>query len=508
MSEAATKGIYSGVKKLYPYQQDAVERIFATLSDLNDKSNILFQLPTGGGKTVIFSEIARRFIAETGQKVLILTHRIELSAQIGDALTNMEIPNLIISSEVRDLGDQDRYHCFTAMVETLNNRLMDNENFISDVGLVIVDEAHYNAFRKIFQYFSDTRILGVTATPLSSNKNLPLNENYKHLIIGESIASLIEKGYLARPKTVTYQVNLSSLRIGVSGDYTVSSSERLYIEDHMQGNLLKAYEEHALGTKTLIFNSGIMTSRAVGDLFRRAGYPVRHLDSTFSSSERKAVLDWFRNTDNGILTSVGILTTGFDEPTVRSIILNRATRSLTLFHQMIGRGSRVLPNKKEFQIIDLGNNAMRLGFWDDFIDWKEVFDHPVEFLERLQQDEYEAQQEFEYSLPPEVELRFAKSADRPEFDVAETYQRYINSGIRPKKTVDASIQDQWDRIRENAHNYDEAMELYTLLFEEVEYRVKKYAKCIKGTDNYAKWLKENYHKKLRNMLRQHYLYED
>jgi superfamily II DNA or RNA helicase len=90
------------------------------------------------------------------------------------------------------------------------------------------------------------------------------------------------------------------------------------------------------------------------------GYPIRHLDNTSNTEERKDILHWFKHPD-AILTSVGILTTGFDEPTVDTIILNRATKSLTLYYQMIGRGSRKLPNKDQFTVIDLGNNAARFG---------------------------------------------------------------------------------------------------------------------------------------------------
>ena len=81
----------------------------------------------------------------------------------------------------------------------------------------------------------------------------------------------------------------------------------------------------------LIFNAGILTSRSVYEAFKTKGYPVRHLDSTFSDKERVETLEWFRKTKDGILTSVSILTTGFDEPEVEVIFLNRATKSLTLY---------------------------------------------------------------------------------------------------------------------------------------------------------------------------------
>ena len=107
----------------------------------------------------------------------------------------------------KELHNQDEFQCFIAMVETLHNRLNDDGNFIKDVGLVIVDEAHYNSFRKIFQYYVNCNILGVTATPLSSNRNLPLNKNYDELIIGSSISNLVNQNFLCEPTSYTYDVH-------------------------------------------------------------------------------------------------------------------------------------------------------------------------------------------------------------------------------------------------------------------------------------------------------------
>ena len=182
------------------------------------------------------------------------------------------------------------------MVETLNNRLNDDENFIKNIGMVIVDEAHYNSFRKIFQFYKNVNILGVTATPLSSNKALPLNDNYNKLIVGESISSLIEGRYLADASSYTYDVNLHGLKIGSNGDFTVSSSDVVYGNYFMQEKLLFAYEEVAVGDKTLVFNSGIDTSLRVEETFKKRGYKIRHLDSTFSDKDRKDVLKWFKET--------------------------------------------------------------------------------------------------------------------------------------------------------------------------------------------------------------------
>lgn len=488
-------------KKLYPFQEKTVTMIMDELEKNGADYNLLFQLPTGGGKTVIFSEVAHQYIQKYKKKVLILTHRIELSVQTSKQLDAIGIDNKVISSEVKNLVDEDHYWCYIAMVETLNNRLQENENFVDGVGLVIVDEAHYNSFRKIFQYYAGANILGVTATPLSSNKTLPLNDHYNKLIVGESIISLIHGGYLADAETFTYDVNLHGLKIGSNGDFTVSSSELVYGNYFMQEKLLFAYEEVAVGDKTLIFNSGIETSLRVEETFKKRGYKIRHLDSTFSDKDRKDVLHWFKHTKDAILTSVGILTTGFDEPTVETIILNRATRSLTLYHQMIGRGSRRLPHKEKFKLIDLGNNVRRFGLWQDYINWHDAFRFPDRFLEsRLSEDddlEFEVEFEFPKHLEEMVDTTFLET-----FSMRDVYYECLDKGDKGKQAVDLSLQNHCEGIARVTRDFERAMKVQEALQEHIEHRLKTYTKCIaKSTPNYFKYLMETYNRQLRQELR-------
>lgn len=492
-------------KQLYDYQKAAIANIFERIEQFPNRYNLLFQLPTGGGKTVIFSEIAKRYIQKTKKKALILTHRIELCAQTSNMLSEIDVRNKIINSKVKELDDQDDFDCFVAMVETLNNRLNDDVFEVEEVGLVIIDEAHYNSFRKLFKFFSDCVILGVTATPLSSNIKLPLKDNYNEVIVGESIGMLIEKGFLAKAATYSYDVNLRSLKVGINGDYTVSSSERLYGNYFMQEKLLYAYEEKAKGTKTLIFNNGINTSKQVYEMFKDAGYEIRHLDNTHSETERREILEWFRTKPDAILSSVSILTTGFDEPSVSTVILNRATKSLTLYHQMIGRGSRILKDKKNFTVIDLGNNARRFGLWESYINWQEIFRAPNSYLEALASDD-EIEKNFHYQMPEDLRKRFAKTED-VSFDVKKTYVAVTREGERPKVALERSVDQHTSMICENTDDFFDALELIDLLDQDVEYRVKQYSYCIsKNTDNYLKWLQDDYKRKLTLAVRRHYGY--
>ncbi|MCU0361665.1 MAG: DEAD/DEAH box helicase family protein [Bacteroidia bacterium] len=490
-------------RKLYPYQEGAVNNIFRELLELPPNANLLFQLPTGGGKTIIFSEIAKRYIEKFGRKVLILTHRIELGKQTSSVLTEAGIVNKVITSEVKQLPHQSHYQSFIALVETLNNRLQENDQFVEDIGLVIVDEAHNNSFRKIFHYFQDVNILGVTATPLSSNKKLPLYQTYQKLIVGESISNLIEQGYLCEGQTFSYDVNLSSLRVGNNGEFTVGSHELLYTQAMMQSKLIEAYDEVANRKKTLIFNAGILTSRAVYETFKSKGYPIRHLDSTFSDRDRVETLEWFRNTKDGILTSVSILTTGFDEPEVENIILNRATKSLTLYHQMIGRGSRVLPEKRTFNIIDLGNNSRRFNLWQYPIDWNHVFASPHLYLEQRYKDEWDYELVNDYEMPPDIKERFLNSSAEA-FIVRDRYLMAIRKGKKPQTVVEESLEDHFARIKDNASDFEEAIELFELLGEEMKYRMKQLGKCINASSNHTDWQAQTYASKLRRRLMTYY----
>ncbi len=493
-------------KVLYDYQKRDIDKIFSRLEEFPEKYNLLYQLPTGGGKTVIFSEIVRRFIASTKKKVVVLTHRIELCSQTSNMLTEFHVKNKIINSNVKNLYDQDEYMCFVAMVETLNNRLNDDQLELHNIGMVIIDEAHYNSFRKLFRFFKNCFILGVTATPLSSNMKLPMKDNYNELIVGDTIDSLINNGFLAKPITYTYDVGLGSLKIGMNGDYTVKSSEELYTNMLMQDKLLYAYEEKCKGQKTLIFNNGINTSVYVYETFKKAGYPIRHLDNTNSKQERAEILEWFKHTKDAILTSVSILTTGFDEPTVESIILNRATKSLTLYFQMIGRGSRILPVKQEFSIIDLGNNTARFGLWNTDVDWQSIFRSPDFYYDSLVGDE-EIERNFRYVMPDEIRQEFAKS-NAIEFDIEEEYAMTKRYDLRSLTVLENSIEQHAIMCAENSEDVFDARILSRLLKDDIEYRVRRYSYCIsKSTKNYRDWLEEDYKRKLRSKINQLFMNE-
>jgi superfamily II DNA or RNA helicase len=482
--------------KLYPYQEADINKLIAQLDQSDTTQRILYQLPTGGGKTVIFSELARRFIEKSNLKVMILTHRVELCSQTSRTLKGLGIGNKLINSGVKQILGRDGQVCYVAMVETLKNRIKDGVFNTQNIGLVIIDEAHHNSFHKLLGKFVNASIIGVTATPFSSDVNLPMRRFYDHLIVGESVDALITQGFLAKPTTWKYDVELNTLKTGIHGDYTVSTSDELYSSNSMLDLLKDAYQDHAQNKKTLIFNNGIVTSKNVCYMFDQLGFPVRHLDNSTPPAERAEILLWFKKTKGAILTSVSILTTGFDEPSVQAVILNRATTSLTLYHQMIGRGSRRLANKKTFTIIDLGNNSDRFGNWNDPIDWMQVFNNPEEFHEKMStQTVHQA-----HGIPSELRAKFPNTLELS-FDIQAAHQAAVEQHLKPKIVIRDSIRQHAMMCLDNSDSIMEALNLTAHLDAEINWRIKQYGKCLGNvTRNYTDWLKEDYVSKLKTLI--------
>jgi len=197
------------------------------------------------------------------------------------------------------------------------------------------------------------------------------------------------------------------------------------------------------------------------------------------------------------------LTTGFDEPTVEAIILNRATKSLTLYYQMIGRGSRILKNKSTFQVIDLGNNLHRFGPWGSDLDWHRIFRTPNFYLDGILADE-DIEGNFRYEMPDELREEFAKSVE-VYFDIKKTYIDSIKNGESSKVVLERSIQQHACICIENSEDVYDALGLAKMLGDDIDYRIGRYTKCIsKSTFNFVEWLKNDYRLKLRAYLRENF----
>lgn len=357
------------------YQTDQIEKAVELVSA---KRKVIIQLPTGGGKTVEFALIAKRYFYSTGKSVLILVNRQELMFQA--RRTVKEVAN--IDSHLITAGSKKYYKAriYIGMIESTIRRT----HLFDNVGLVIIDECHIATFNKIHNLFLEELIMGYSATPISSSTKEPLNKYYNGLVTGPSINELIAAGYLSQnitrcPKDI---VDASQFEIDkMKGDYNEVQMYTEYKKPKHVTNVIRSYHRFCKGTKTIVFNINKEHSKEVNECFISCGYNSRHLDS--DSKDREEILQWFKETEDAILCNVMIATVGFDEPTIRNVILNFSTLSLVKFIQCSGRGSRKIDGKDYFNIIDMGGNCMRFGDWNDDRDWDYIFNHPAKANEGI-----------------------------------------------------------------------------------------------------------------------------
>jgi hypothetical protein len=167
---------------------------------------------------------------------------------------------------------------------------------------------------------------------------------------------------------------------------------------------------------------------------------------------------------------------------------------------MIGRGSRVLDNKTDFTVIDLGNNARRFGLWECDIDWHDIFKNPDAYVQTIISDE-QMEREMVYEMPDEVRALF-KNSPVIEFDMRLEYTRMMRMGARSKDVLDRSIRQHADMVLQNSSDFRGASELVKILEPDIKSRVKHYSYCIsKSTENYLQWMRDEYTRKLLHLLR-------
>ena len=355
--------------QLRNYQERSVNEVAIKLSE--GKRKIVLQGATGSGKTVTFSAIAARFIAKSSLSVVIVVHRKELLQQTRRTLYDkFAIVGQVVIAGMQHVPEARVYVC---MVESLVRRI----KLIKNAGLVIIDEAHIAAFNKLHEYFPTQYIIGFTATNVSANKKHPMKNYYEDIVCGVDIPELIAGGHLCQnitfaPKDVVDRGKLSVK----NGEFDEGLMAMEFSKPRYVKNTVEAYAKWARGSKAIIFNVNIDHSRQVNNAFILAGYNARHLDSSMTDTERRNILKWFAHTADAILNNVGILTAGFDEPTIETVIMNRSTLSMPLWLQCTGRGSRPTEAKSAFTIIDMGGNAMAHGDWCDARDWADLFFNP------------------------------------------------------------------------------------------------------------------------------------
>jgi len=331
---------------LRPYQNEAVTSV---LRKWQEHRKLLLVLPTGSGKTIVFSKIIESLVG-MNVRCLILAHRDELIRQAQDKLLlSTGIDSAIEKASETALGSL--YKVTVGSVQSLMREKRLNRFAPDYYGAIIVDETHRilaDGYQRILKYFNGAMVLGVTATPGRSDKQ-NLGKFFDELAYEYSIRDAIKDGWLCKieAETMPIDIDMSSVKT-TAGDYNVGGVGNA-IEPYL-AQIADKMAEHVLGKKILVFLPLIRTSKLMEGLLRERGFNPCHIDG--KSTDRKEILEMYHQNRYDVLLNSMLLTEGYDQPDVDCVVVLRPTQSRSLYCQMIGRGTRICEGKDSLLILD------------------------------------------------------------------------------------------------------------------------------------------------------------
>ncbi len=353
---------------LRPYQADAVMGVRNSYVAGNRAP--LLVLPTGGGKTIVFSHISAT-TASRGKKAIILVHRIELLRQTFEKLQWAGVRTGIVNPHYTpDITAPVQ----VASVQTLARRLPFLKQFNPD--LIVIDEAHHGTagtWRTCVNAVPTARVLGVTATPCRGDgKGLGVQAGgiFDDIVQGPTVKDLIAMGYLVQPVVYapTQRLDFSDITI-TKGDYDKHELQLRVDKPTITGDAVSHYRKLAHGSPAVVFCISIEHAEHVAAEFRAAGYRAYAVDGSMEDYERKRILSGLGNGQVDVVCSCDLISEGTDIPAIGAAILLRPTQSTGLFLQQVGRALRPCEGKERAIILDHVGNCLTHGMPEDDREW-------------------------------------------------------------------------------------------------------------------------------------------
>ena len=334
-------------QELRPYQQQARDRIHAEWDAGHTRT--LLVLPTGTGKTIVFASVAADQV-RAGDRVLILAHRGELLEQAADKLQRST--GLVSAVEKAESTCLDSwFRVVVGSVQTLQ-RTARLERFPQDYfGTIIIDEAHHaitDGYRRILDYFSGAKVLGVTATPDRGDMR-NLGEVFDSLAFEYKLTDAIKEGYLCKimAQTIPLQLDITSVTMS-GGDYAVGDLGTA-LDPYLE-QIAAEMARRCKSRKTVVFLPLIKTSQKFRDLLNTYGFRAAEVNG--QSDDRRQLLADFDAGKYNVLCNSMLLTEGWDCPSVDCVVVLRPTKVRSLYSQMVGRGTRLSPGKTDLLLLD------------------------------------------------------------------------------------------------------------------------------------------------------------
>ncbi len=348
--------------QLRSYQSRDVDAIRAAFR--SGLKSIAYVAPTGSGKTRILTYIAFGAIAKSN-RITILVHRQELVRQTAAALTDMGVAYGLITAR-----GEAAPNCPVqlAMVQTLARRL----DFSPSPDLLIIDEFHHGvseSYLQVMQRYPSAKILGLTATPQRLDGK-GLASICQQLVIGPTVQELIDQGFLSRPIYYAPPTDLDMNCVKrTAGDFNKKETAERVDRPKITGSAVEHYSKICPGAPAVAFCASVKHAENVRDQFIAAGYRAASIDGSLSDEDRVDRVASLADGRINILTSVDVISEGFDLPSVTAGIMLRPTESLALHLQQIGRVLRPAPGKTAAIILDHVGNCMRHGLAEEPREW-------------------------------------------------------------------------------------------------------------------------------------------
>lgn len=345
--------------QLRPYQAEAKAAVYNSWSLGN--SNVLAVLPTGAGKTVLFSDIIR----EHGAPSCAIAHRQELVGQISLALARdkvrhriigpKKVVKLVVNLHMAEVGASyydPNAQCGVAGVDTLVRRGPELANWLNSVTLWVGDEDHHrlkdNKWGKSSEMFPNAKGLGVTATPVRADGK-GLGREYDGLmddmVVGPSMRDLINMGYLTdyRIFAPPSDIDLSGVSVSATtGDYNRDKMVKAVRKSHVVGDVVDHYLRIAKGKLGITFATDVQTATDIAAQFNASGVPAEVVSAKTPDADRIAILRRFKRRELLQLVNVDLFGEGFDLPAIEVVSMARPTQSYGLYVQIFGRGLRLM----------------------------------------------------------------------------------------------------------------------------------------------------------------------
>lgn len=333
--------------ELRPYQEEARQKVQEEWEE--GKKRTLLVLPTGTGKTIVFSKIIEDRVKK-GERVLVIAHRGELLEQASDKLyKSTGLKTATEKAEQTSLGSF--YRVVVGSVQTLQREKRLNQFPPEYFDTIVIDEAHHaisDGYQRVLHRFEDANVLGVTATPDRGDMR-NLGSYFESLAYEYSLPEAIKSGYLSPIKALTIPLKLDLSNVKQqAGDF--STKDLGTALDPYLEQIAEEMKKQCFNRKTVVFLPLVKTSQKFRDILNKHGFKAAEVNG--ESGDREQVLRDYEEGKYNVLCNSMLLTEGWDCPSVDCVIVLRPTKVRALYSQMVGRGTRLAPGKKELLLLD------------------------------------------------------------------------------------------------------------------------------------------------------------